>query len=132
MKKASWLARGMFLHIVASYLPATAVGISTFPRFGGCCSFKGPIPPLLQISANRLYLNVNMASIANHRLMSNDLFDYLAKLILRNKLRHNHYSQDTNVNTFGTSIIPISLGVQAYPGYCNRHPHKPLRQSHRC
>jgi hypothetical protein len=76
MKKASWLARGMFLYITAPYLPANAVGISTFPHYGGCCSFKGPFPPLLQISANRLYWVVNNASISNRRLMSNDIADY--------------------------------------------------------
>src|SRR5210317_2078216 len=122
----------MFLHIVSSYLPATAVGISTFPFFGGCCSFKGPIPPLLQISANRLYLVVNVASIANHRLMSNDVTNYLARLILRNRLHPDNYSSGDNSITSNKPITPISQGVQAYLEYDNRRLHKPLRRSRRC
>jgi hypothetical protein len=39
------------MNAFTSYLPASAAGISTFPHLGGCCSIKGPVPPLLKIRA---------------------------------------------------------------------------------
>ncbi len=48
-KPLDWVKRLAKLCLVASYLPAFAVGISTFPFYGGCCSVIGPFPQLLLI-----------------------------------------------------------------------------------
>jgi hypothetical protein len=50
IKKPLAVGKRLLIDRITSYLSAFADGISTFPNDGGCCSFTGPFPPLLQIS----------------------------------------------------------------------------------